>query len=51
MLFQLKKHITFIFKYSQDGKPLREDGPVHLLFADGSNIDNPIKNISAIRVE
>ncbi len=45
------KQIQLIFKFSQDGKPLTEDGPVHLLFADGSNVENPIKNIRAIRVE
>ncbi|MDN4492385.1 peptidyl-prolyl cis-trans isomerase [Ureibacillus aquaedulcis] len=42
---------TVIFKYSQDGKPINDGGPVHLLFADGSNVDNPIKNIAAIRVD
>lgn len=49
--FPLEEAYTFIFKYSQDGKPLLEDGPVHLLFNDGSNVDNPIKNIRSIRVE
>lgn len=49
--FPLEEAYTFIFKYSQDGKPLLEDGPVHLLFKDGSNVDNPIKNIRSIRVE
>lgn len=32
--------------FAKDGKPLREDGPVHLYFRDGSNRDNPIKNIA-----
>lgn len=49
--FSIDEAKTIIFKFSQDGKPLLEDGPVHLLFADGSNVDNPIKNIRAIRVE
>ncbi|SOC35269.1 hypothetical protein [Ureibacillus acetophenoni] len=49
--FSIEEANTIIFKFSQDGKPLLEDGPVHLLFADGSNVDNPIKNIRAIRVE
>lgn len=49
--FPIEEAYKFIFKYSQDGKPLTEDGPVHLIFGDGSNVDNPIKNISAIRVE
>ena len=49
--FSIEKAKTLIFKFSQDGKPLLEDGPVHILFADGSNRDNPIKNIVAIRVQ
>lgn len=49
--FPIDDAYTFIFKYSEDGKPLLEDGPVHLLFKDGSNVDDPIKNIRSIRVE
>lgn len=49
--FSIAEAQTLILKYSQDGKPLLEDGPVHVLFKDGSNVDNPIKNVSAIRVE
>lgn len=32
--------------FSKDGKPLTEDGPVHLYFRDGSNRNKPIKNIT-----
>jgi len=49
--FSLEEAQTLIFKYSQDGKPLTEDGPVYVLFGDGSNVDNPIKNVLAIRAE
>lgn len=42
---------NLIFKYSQNGKPLREDGPVHILLPDGSNVDSPITDVEAIRVE
>ncbi len=49
--FTIEEAYTLIFKYSQDGKPLNEDGPVHVLFGDGSNVDNPIKNVLAIRAE
>jgi hypothetical protein len=34
--------------FARDGKPLREDGPVHLLYKDGSNKENPIKGIKKI---
>ncbi|WP_042145073.1 hypothetical protein [Paucisalibacillus sp. EB02] len=34
--------------FAIDGKPLKEDGPVHLLFKDGSNKDQPIKGIKKI---
>ncbi|GAB3799995.1 hypothetical protein [Virgibacillus kimchii] len=39
------------FLFAKDGKPLKEDGPVHLYFQDGSNKDKPIKNITKIIVE
>ena len=50
-VFSIEEAKTLIFKFSQDGKPLLEDGPVYVLFADGSNLDNPIKKIAAIRVQ
>lgn len=40
------KHSYLLFAIK--GKPLQEDGPVHLLFKDGSNKDNPIKGINKI---
>ncbi|MFD1450641.1 MULTISPECIES: hypothetical protein [Oceanobacillus] len=36
--------------FSQKGKPLREDGPVHFYYKDGSNQDNPIKHIKEIHI-
>lgn len=47
----LSEAYQLILAFSKDGKPLREDGPVHILFPDGSNRDNPIKNVRALRVE
>lgn len=32
------------------GKPITEDGPVHLFFNDGSNKDNPITGIQKITI-
>ncbi|WP_332647882.1 peptidyl-prolyl cis-trans isomerase [Lysinibacillus sp. 54212] len=49
--FSIEEAGTMIFKFSHEGKPLSEDGPVHVLFNDGSNVDNPIKNVVAIRVQ
>lgn len=34
--------------FSVDGKPLKEDGPVHLFYQDGSNKDKPITGIKEI---
>ncbi|MDS9470454.1 peptidyl-prolyl cis-trans isomerase [Sporosarcina pasteurii] len=39
-----------ILKYSIDGKPIREDGPVHVLLKDGSNQDQPIKNVIGVDI-
>lgn len=42
---------NLILAFSKDGKPLREDGPVHVLFPDGSNKENPIKNVQGFLVK
>ncbi|MEK3935232.1 peptidyl-prolyl cis-trans isomerase [Sporosarcina sp. FSL W7-1349] len=47
----LEEGDRLIFKFSDEGKPLREDGPVHLLFTDGSNQNDPVRNIHAIRID
>lgn len=31
--------------FSNEGKPLTSDGPIHVYFGDGSNKQNPIKNV------
>ena len=49
--YPLTKLDDFILKYCVDGKPLRDDGPIHVLFKDGSNIDNPIRNVVTINIE
>lgn len=40
-----------IFGFSKEGKPLKNDGPIHVYYGDGSNADNPIKNVKEIIVE
>ncbi|OCA87021.1 hypothetical protein [Pseudobacillus wudalianchiensis] len=47
----LEKASEIILAFSKKGKPLREDGPVHVLFKDGSNRENPIKHVASFRVE
>lgn len=49
--FPLEQADSLILKYSQDGRPLREEGLVHVFLADGSNLENPIKHVEAIRVD
>ncbi|MBP1968232.1 hypothetical protein J2Z83_000324 [Virgibacillus natechei] len=36
------------FLFSLNGKPLKEDGPVHLYYTNGSNKEDPIKNVSKV---
>ncbi|WLR52192.1 peptidyl-prolyl cis-trans isomerase [Bacillus tianshenii] len=35
-----------VLGFSKEGKPLKEDGPVHFYYGDGSNKDNPIKHVT-----
>lgn len=49
--YPLENAYDFILAFSKDGKPLREDGPVHVLHSDGSNRNNPIKFVKGFRVE
>jgi cell division protein YceG involved in septum cleavage len=40
-----------IFKFSDNGKPVKDGGPIHILYNDGSNQDHPIKNVTALTVK
>jgi hypothetical protein len=40
-----------ILGFSKVGKPLSEDGPIHVYFGDGSNQQNPIKNVREFIIE
>jgi hypothetical protein len=40
-----------ILAFSEKGKPLKEDGPVHIYYGDGSNRNSPLKNIRAFIVK
>ncbi|WP_175638831.1 peptidyl-prolyl cis-trans isomerase [Metabacillus schmidteae] len=43
--------LQLIFGFSKDGKPLNEDGPIHVYYGDGSNIEYPIKKVKEIIVQ
>jgi hypothetical protein len=47
----LEKAYNLILGFSDNGKPLSNDGPVHIYFGDGSNQHNPIKNVNGITVK
>ncbi len=49
--FPLEKALEFILSYSNNGQPLSVDGPVHIYFGDGSNQENPIKNVKGFIVK
>lgn len=40
-----------ILGFYKDGKSLREDGPVHIYYGDGSNQQSPLKNVRGFRIE
>jgi hypothetical protein len=46
----LEKAYDLIFAFSKNGKPLRDDGPVHIYFGDGSNREMPITNVRELIV-
>jgi hypothetical protein len=46
----LEEAYQLILGFSIDGKPLKDDGPVHVYFADGSNKETPIKNVIGLRI-
>ncbi|MCA0174455.1 peptidyl-prolyl cis-trans isomerase [Bacillus sp. RAR_GA_16] len=49
-VISLEEAMNGFLRFSKDGKPLREDGPTHFYFGDGSNASEPVKNVSAITV-
>lgn len=43
------EHLILFF--AKNGRPLKEDGPVHCYFGDGSNKDEPITHVKGFRIE
>lgn len=50
ILLSLEEANEAILGFSKDGKPLKENGPVHLYFGDGSNVNAPIHSIHKFTV-
>ncbi|WP_338781741.1 peptidyl-prolyl cis-trans isomerase [Metabacillus sp. FJAT-52054] len=48
VVLPLEKARELIAAFSEDGKPLKKDGPMHLYYGDGSNRDRPIKAVREI---
>lgn len=46
----LEESYGLILGFSKEGKPLKEDGPLHAYYRDGSNFDHPIKNITGFTI-
>lgn len=51
IMIPLEEACELVAGFSKNGKPLTEDGPIHLYFGNGSNFNDPIKNVEAFRVE
>lgn len=47
-LEQLKESLVL---FAIKGKPLKEDGPIHFYFGDGTNKEQPIKSVKTIVIE
>jgi hypothetical protein len=46
----LETAMNAILGFSKDGKPLREDGPIHFYYGDGSNKEEPITKVRKFTV-
>lgn len=51
LVFDLASGYEFILAFSNNGKPLKEDGPVHVYFGDGSNQTHPIKYVKELLIK
>lgn len=51
IIISIEQLMSSLVRFSDNGKPLREDGPIHLYFGDGSNKDQPFKGIKQIIIE
>jgi hypothetical protein len=49
--YPLETAYNLILGFSNNGKPLKEDGPIHIYFGDGSNQQSPIKNVKSFIIK
>ncbi|MGD6818407.1 peptidyl-prolyl cis-trans isomerase [Metabacillus sp. 84] len=49
-VLSLREAEELVALFSKNGKPLKDDGPLHFYFGDGSNKDRPIKGVTKIIV-
>jgi hypothetical protein len=49
--YTLETAYELILGFSNNGKPLSEDGPIHVYLGDGSNQQSPIKNIKSFIIK
>ncbi|MDQ0206485.1 peptidyl-prolyl cis-trans isomerase [Alkalicoccobacillus murimartini] len=47
----LEDGFKLIVGFSQDGQPLRDSGPVHIYYGDGSNEKEPITHVKRITIK
>jgi hypothetical protein len=47
----LQDAYELILGFSNKGKPLTSDGPVYVYFGDGTNQENPIKNVTGFQIK
>ena len=47
----LEEGFKLIVGFSKDGKPLKENGPVHLYYGDGSNAEEPITHVKRLIIK
>ncbi|MDW0109353.1 peptidyl-prolyl cis-trans isomerase [Sporosarcina aquimarina] len=48
--FPIEDSANLLFQFSLKGKPLKEDGPIHVMMKDGSMRNDPIRNVTGIRI-
>ncbi|MGJ7923100.1 peptidyl-prolyl cis-trans isomerase [Neobacillus sp. LXY-4] len=47
----LDEAYQLLLGFSMEGKPLKDDGPIHVYYGDGSNQHQPLKNVKRLIVK